>query len=187
MNKEYYEYANNNYNYENYFLKEDEDENLYPKALRQNMMPDNFSDMLNIQNYINNMKSNNMQNVSNTINNNCDLYDSYEGFLKGNMFPKLYSPYKGYKPREIKTSNSKEAMMLQIQELCFALIDMNLYLDIHPNDECIINKFVNTSREKEKLVKEYEKKYGPISITGEGFDKVPWAWNSVKSPWERSY
>ena len=184
MNNEYYEYLSDRY--EDNFMKDDEIESIYPRALKQNMMPDSFNDMLNLENYMNNFTNDNMQNL-NKMNNNCGLYSSYDGFMKGNMFPKLYSPYKGYKPKEIKTSNNQEAMMLQIQELCFALIDMNLYLDLHPNDECIIRKFNEVSKKKEKLIDEYETKYGPITLNGKNFDKQPWAWNSVKSPWERGY
>ena len=183
MNNKYYEYLNN---YGNEYIVEENSEDIYPKAVRQNMMPNNFNDMINMQNFMDLEQFDNMDNNSN-MNSDCGLYSNYEGFLKGNMFPKLYSPYKGYSPKEMKAVNNKEAMMLKIQELCFALIDMNLYLDIHPNDKCMINRYNKTLSEKKKLVNEYETKYGPIMTDGAGLNKTPWVWDNVSSPWERSY
>ena len=182
MNNQYYEYLSNINN-----VTEEMDEKFYPKAFRQNVMPNSFSDMLNIENYMNIISNDNMNMQNNNMNQNCGLYSSYEGFMKGNMFPQLYSPYKGYKPKQIKTNSEQQAMMLEIQELCFALVDMNLYLDVHPDDKCMINLFNETLSKKKKLVNDYELKYGPITIDGRDLDKTPWAWNNVKSPWERGY
>lgn len=186
----YYEYLSDfpEKNYE----ENTESEELYPKAFRRDdVMVEDFQDMMNLQNFMSGIQTNpNDMNINvnnNSTNNNCGLYTDYEGFLKGNMFPSLYTPYKGYRPKEIKTRNSQEAMMLQIDQLCFALIDMNLYLDVHPNDDCMLRLYNQTLDKKKKLVSDYETKYGPITTNGRGLDKKPWAWNSVVSPWERGY
>ena len=62
------------------------------------------------------------------------IYNVDEGFCKGNMFPNLYDEFKQYRPKEPTVSNQREAALLEIQKLDFAVNDLNLYLDLHPED-----------------------------------------------------
>ena len=179
MNNKYYEYLNNS---SNIYPVAGEENVIYDEYLRQQIVPNNFNDMMDIQNFIG-LKPN----MQNNINNDCGLYSTYEGFLKGNMFPELYSPYKNYKPQKIKASSEGEALMLQISELGFALKDIDLFLDVHPDNSCMINKYNEILNKKNMLVNEYEKTYGPITLKSKGLNKNPWAWNDVTAPWMRGY
>ena len=40
-----------------------------------------------------------------------DLYDPYEGFIRGNMYKNLYDPYKINSPYEIKPMNEQAEML----------------------------------------------------------------------------
>ena len=58
------------------------------------------------------------------------VLDSYEGFKRGNMFGNLYDPYRNYKPEELKAASEREDMLMQLQELKFAMIELGLYFQI---------------------------------------------------------
>ena len=66
---------------------------------------------------------------------NSELLDPYQGFIRGNSFNQLYDKYKNYKPMELNPKNEREAMLYQLLQYKFALTDLNLYLDTHPNDQ----------------------------------------------------
>jgi hypothetical protein len=65
----------------------------------------------------------------NDLNSN-ELYNAYNGFIRGNLFKKLYDPYKENEPYEIKPMNEQAKILTDIDALCFSMIDLNLYLDI---------------------------------------------------------
>ena len=66
---------------------------------------------------------------------NNNILDTKLGFKRGNLFNNLYDEYKNYKPQELKANNEKEDLLLQIDEQRFAMIEMNLYLDLYPNNK----------------------------------------------------
>ena len=120
---------------------------------------------------------------NNKINQNSNILDSYEGFKRGNMFGNLYDPYKNYKPEELKAQSEREDILMQLQELNFAMIDLGLYLDLNGNDRNAINKFNEYRRQEKELCKMFEKKYGPLT-----FDSMEvtnsWTWDNGPWPWE---
>lgn len=81
-----------------------------------------------------------------------------------------------------KEVNSREELMRKIAEKDFALIDIHLYLDTHPNDVEMSKKQAEIKKESEMLRKEYEDRYGPISMTSEGANR--WAWITNPWPWD---
>ncbi len=111
------------------------------------------------------------------------LLDSYEGFKRGNMFGDLYDQYKNYQPAELKASTEREDMLMQLQELKFAMIDLDLYLDTHPTDTKAINDFDKYAKQEKELCKMFESKYGPLTIDGELMTKG-WTWINDPWPWE---
>lgn len=114
---------------------------------------------------------------------NTNISDSQLGFKRGNLFNNLYSEYKNYKPQELKANNEREDLILQIDEQRFAIIELEIYLDVNPNDTNALNIF-NTHLNKEKeLVTLYESKYGPLTITSP-VQTNNWLWNNSPWPWE---
>ena len=83
----------------------------------------NFNGMLPQDNSYNNNQS---------INSN--LYGPYEGFIKGNLFNNLYDPYKNYTPTRLVPKSEQEEALLNIDQVQFAMHELNLYLDNYPND-----------------------------------------------------
>lgn len=123
---------------------------------------------------------------SNNKNNTNDLYNPYEGFIRGNLYKNLYDSYKIEKPYEIKLMNEQAAMLTDIDALCFACIDLNLYLDVFPNDKQIIDLYNKYNLRKNELTKEYENKFGPLLLSSESLNKYPWAWNNLPWPWNEN-
>ena len=136
--------------------------------------PNQIIEDLNYQNQITN---NNIQKQNNNI------LDTEEGFKRGNMFRNLYDEYKGYKPRKLTASSEKEDMLMQIREYAFAMTDINLYLDMHPNDKEALRLFNTYLNNKKELVNMYEEKYGPLTIDSK-FQKNNWQWDNSPWPWE---
>ena len=114
--------------------------------------------------------------------NNLNLYNPYEGYLKGNAFKDEYKPYKDYKVAKININSEKDELLAGISEYSFMAHDINLYLDIHPNDKEALNKFTEYRNKANELITKYERKYGPMGVNGTKND-VPFAWQNTAWPW----
>ena len=126
----------------------------------------------------------NIYNQNKTMKNQNELYDPYNGLIRGNLFKELYDPYISSEPYEIKPMNDQAKMLTKLDSLGFAMVDLNLYLDVYPNDKEKINLYNQYRTEKENLLREYENKYGPITLTSDSLNSFPWAWNNMPWPWE---
>lgn len=135
---------------------------------------------MNYQNFDNNVFSNNFMVPSS----NNELLDPKDALEKGNMFKNLYVPYKNYKPFELKAKTEREKMLNQIRSYGFAMKELNLYLDVNPNNSSYINLYNEYRKIKENLVNQYEKTYGPLTLTSSSLDKNNWVWNNSPWPWE---
>ena len=125
---------------------------------------------MNHINYFSDYKMNNVQNY------NQNIEDTETGFLKGNMFKDLYDPYKNYQPQVIKPRNEKERLMYEIMMYGFGMNDLVLYLDTNPQDQNALTKFSNLQNEYKRAVRNYENKFGPINLTSDSLEKLPWPW-----------
>lgn len=139
ITKDYYNYANNNYNQPLY------DQNIQDKQ----------------------------------------IYDPYNGFIRGNMFPELYNSYKLNKPLEITPMNEQAELLTYVDALTFAMIDLNLYLDVYPNDRGALELFNQYRMQADEYTKKYESKYGPLELTSNSLNTFPWAWDNAPWPWEK--
>lgn len=147
------------------------------------------SDIMTNMNMYNNQKTSfnspykdqNKMNMTNTSNN---LFDPYNGLIRGNLFKNLYDPYKNNEPYEIKPMNAQAELLTYVDALNFAMIDLNLFLDVNPNNQEAIKLFNQYREEKVKLMKDYESKYGPITIDSDSLNSYPWAWDDMPWPWD---
>ena len=64
-------------------------------------------------------------------------------------------------------------------------IDLNLYLDVYPNDREFIELFNKYRMQVKDMVKDYESKYGPLTLESDAMMSLPWAWARTPWPWER--
>ncbi len=111
------------------------------------------------------------------------LFSPMMGYDNGNMFSNLYSQYKNYEPTKLVASNEKEQMLYELSRFAFAAHELNLYLDLHPDDVSMLKLF-NDYRDKYNiLMMEYEKRYGPLTTASSNMQKVPFAWENKPWPW----
>lgn len=113
------------------------------------------------------------------------LYDPYQGFIRGNMFPSLFNGYKLNKPLDIDPLNEQARLLTYIDLYNFAMTDLNLFLDIYPNDKKMIELFSQYRAEYNRVVNEYESKYGPLTINCDASANYPWMWDNRPWPWEK--
>lgn len=107
-----------------------------------------------------------------------DVLDAKEGLTLGNLFYQSYDQYKNYKPKEIVPKNEREAKLLKIRELSFAINDLNLYLDLYPNDKSSFTLFQKYTEMLKKCKEDYAKEYGPLELC-DVLDKYNW----INNPW----
>ncbi len=143
-----------------------------------NYMP-NSNQMIEDLNYQSLMPNN--MNTSNNQNNN--IISTEEGFKRGNMFKNLYDEYKNLKPRKLTANSEREDMLMQIMEYTFAMIDLQLYLDMYPNDKDALKLFNTYLNNKKELTNMFEEKYGPLTIDSE-VQRNNWLWDNSPWPWE---
>lgn len=79
---------------------------------------------------------------------------------------------------------NKHEHLLEIQKVQFALVDLNLFLDTHPESEGAKKDFAALSSELKRLIWDYEKKYGPLTNFGSAYFQNPDAWINSPWPWE---
>lgn len=114
-------------------------------------------------------------------NNKLDLFNPYEGFLAGNAFKNEYVPYKDYKVYKVGINSEKDEMIFNISQYGFMMHDMNLYLDVFPNDKDALNKFNEYRLKSNELITKYERKYGPLFVkSSDGRESFDWI---SKWPW----
>ena len=111
-----------------------------------------------------------------------NLLSPKDGFLKGNMFNNLYSKYKNYPINDLNIQNKREELLYNYMMYNFTLTDLGLYLDNYPNDVNVINLYNNYLNEYYKILNEYERNYGPLTIDSHYLNTSPWTWDN--SPWE---
>ncbi len=140
----------------------------------------------NMNTFDNDFMVGNSQNMNQNMNQNMDhlqLFDSYQGYMRGNMFQDLYDEYKNYKPQRLVGKDEQQERLLELSEVAFAAHDLNLYLDNFPNDKEAIKKFNEYRQKTNQLMEQYENMYGPLVISSNSLNTTPWAWVS-SFPWE---
>lgn len=104
---------------------------------------------------------------------NCD-----ENEVQEDVLPSMELPKAKECPRDCK----REEMIMKVRELDFAVEDIALYLNTHPDDRralCLHNTYAKQLRDvKDK----YQRVYGPLTID---FPCNKWRWLETPWPWER--
>lgn len=113
-----------------------------------------------------------------------NMYEPYQGFIRGNSFKELYNKYKTNEPYEIHPNNEQAELLTRIDALEFSMLDLTLYLDLYPDDKNAIglyNTYLNKYKEYKKV---YQEKYAPICSTSMPSNPNKWIWSETPSPWE---
>ena len=92
----------------------------------------------------------------------------------------------GYKSC-IDSGSERRKLLYEIGKIDFVLKEQNLYLDTHVYDQQAMEKFRQYNMLKNKLMKEYTEKYGPLVLSCDDMDSREWKWATQDWPWEGGY
>lgn len=123
-------------------------------------------------------------NISNKPNMDNSLTNPKEALDRGNLFNNLYNPYKNYKYRDLRPTNKKEELLFNLLKYNFAMKEINLYLDVYPNNLSMIDLYNKYLIEAKKARNEYEKNFGPLTLDSDYLKGNRWNWLENTWPWE---
>ena len=116
---------------------------------------------------------------SNQMNNNCQ--DVTPIVALNNPMNMASNQNDCYNSSCSENKSTRSEMLNEIKCLAFAIQELALYLDTHPDDEkalCLHNKYC---REYRDLTDKYQKVYGPLTIN---CPCNKWRWLEEPWPWE---
>ena len=77
---------------------------------------------------------------------------------------------------------TRKEMADKIKAYMFAITDISLFLDTHPEDEKALCLHRNYCKKLKELKDAYQKMYGPLTIE---YPCKKWRWLEEPWPWER--
>ena len=83
-----------------------------------------------------------------------------------------------------KHDRRREEMLRTIQELEFAALDLNLYLDNFPENQQALTCYNSITARLRQEKERYEKAYGVLTNFGCSQSQCPWSWINDPWPWE---
>ena len=88
-----------------------------------------------------------------------------------------------YCPDDGNSGNmSKSEMLKRISELDFAITDLNLYLDTHPENKEALEMLTKLAATCKSLKADFTQKYGPLLVT-DVMNETPFSWVSPEHKW----
>ena len=82
-------------------------------------------------------------------------------------------------------NNSKSSLMRKIQQLSFAKVETELYLDTHPDNASALEYYKKILSELDDAMTAYQNEYGPLFADGVVGNR--WAWVDDKWPWHTDF
>lgn len=77
----------------------------------------------------------------------------------------------------------REILLKKISTYQFAMLDLQLFLDTHPNDTKTLEKMKEYRETLAPFVKEFETKFGPLTKNMSSTNQ--WRWIKGPWPWEK--
>lgn len=84
----------------------------------------------------------------------------------------------------MKQNMNRSQLLNWINEVSFAVTEITLYLDTHPNDDEAFAFFNHYNEERRKAVSRYSADYAPLSLDTAPADEDYWRWAGEPWPWE---
>lgn len=81
-------------------------------------------------------------------------------------------------------TEEQAAMMNRLQQLGLTLNDLNIYLDTHLYDNYAMERFAMTADEYKNLADQYDRAYGPLTVTQLDNEAEGWLWAMQDFPWD---
>ncbi len=83
----------------------------------------------------------------------------------------------------------RKSLLEQIYQCEFVLVDINLYLDTHPDCQRAISDYNCYAEQLAMLKKLYTENFGPLENFGNAINIDPekWLYGTQPFPWQRGY
>lgn len=80
----------------------------------------------------------------------------------------------------------KFELLNEINETSFGVLELNLYLDTHPQDTKALQLFHELKQRRKTALAAFEKEYYPLTVDCIGPDQTAtqWTWGDAPAPWE---
>jgi len=121
----------------------------------------------------------------------CEPYPLQTALYEGTIFPCMnflfFKAPLSTEPSKAANGDEKQALMNQIFAVSFAVNDLTLYLDTHPDCQNGAKLFYDLLKKRLELLSEYAKKYEPLTQFSMGIDdfsKTKYSWTEGAMPWE---
>ncbi|CDZ24851.1 hypothetical protein CCDG5_1752 [[Clostridium] cellulosi] len=79
--------------------------------------------------------------------------------------------------------NEREMLLKKISTVSFAMFDLHLYLNTHPNDTEALKLHDKYAKQRQFLVDQFTSKFGPLN-TRDITPSTRWQWINSPWPWE---
>ena len=107
------------------------------------------------------------------------VYAAAVGAVRGTLFPGLDLPFKAAIQARTKLPNTA---LVELMALDFAVTELNLYLDTHPQDQEALGLYASYIKLAKEGREKYTAKYGPLDsaelVLEDGYTWLndPWPW-----------
>lgn len=79
---------------------------------------------------------------------------------------------------------NREQLLREVMAADFYVIDLNLFLDTHPNDQRAVH-LRNCGVQRSKMLRDqFERLYGPLNAQL-SYSSCPWQWIEEPWPWQK--
>ena len=78
---------------------------------------------------------------------------------------------------------TREETLRRVEMLDFALADVNIFLNNHPNDTAALNFYNQDNQLHKQAVAQFEESFGPMTASGVNIEDG-WSWIDKPWPWE---
>lgn len=115
---------------------------------------------------------------------NFPLFNPDTAYTLGNLFEGLYESYKGFTNYPLNPSTQREQLLIQLLMHKFVGHELNLYLDIYPDDTSILTLFNQNNNVYQSILNQFENNYGGLTVSNVNTQCEQWSWIDSPWPWE---
>ncbi|MBQ7360463.1 MAG: spore coat protein CotJB [Lachnospiraceae bacterium] len=85
-----------------------------------------------------------------------------------------------------RQNNECARMLKDIGIISFVMVELNLYLDTHPQDQEAMEYFQHYRRMYNRMVADFSERFYPLNIST-ATDTQQWNWALAPMPWEGGF
>lgn len=116
---------------------------------------------------------------------NMPMRGSMSSQMTNQMSGRMSAPMPGQTSNQMSVQmpmQTKEALLKQINEASFAMDDVLLFLDTHPDDAAAMQYYHNVTAMRKNAMDAYQNQFGPLMVDNVMGNR--WDWVTEKWPWE---